>query len=117
MFFIFTYISNQNMASYIFQDLDLSFMGIERIAVGGFCGLTNVSCLMLVGNKLVSPPQLYLLKCCIVKLLLGMNNIGKFSKDFLIGFWRLELLNLDQNGMFQMPDLHWIRHTLQNIRI
>ena len=92
-------------------------MGIERIAVGGFCCLTNLSCLMLVGNKLVSPPPLCPLKCRIVKLLLGMNNIRKFSKYFLIGFRRLERLHLDQNGMVQMPDLHWVRHTLQHIGV
>ena len=46
-----------------------------------------------------------------------MNNIRKFSKDSLKGFRRLELLHLDQNGMVQMPDLHWVRHTLQNVRM
>ena len=46
-----------------------------------------------------------------------MNNIRKFSKDFLIDFRRLEQLHLDQNRMVQMPDLHWVRHMLQNIRM
>ena len=96
--------------------LDLTHMGIERIDVGAFCGLQNVTRLMLSGNRIITPPPVCPLKCCLLELILDNNNTMKFSKIFLKGFRRLEKIHLDYNNIVQLPDVHWVQHTLQELR-
>ena len=99
----------------ISQELGLSHVGLEHIDVGGFCGLKNVSTLLMSRNHLTSPPPLCPLKCSLEKLHLSSNSIAQFNKDFLMGFRKLEDIILSRNQLIQLPDLHWVHDTLHSI--
>ena len=100
----------------MFQDLGLSSMGLEHIEDGAFCNLHQMSTLNLNENELQVPPELCLLKCCLETLLLSRNNISNLSKNFFEGFKTLKCLHLSDNKLTMLPDLHWIKHSLRDIR-
>ena len=91
-------------------------MGLERIEVGAFCGISNISTLNLDFNKLTSLPQLCSLKCCLVKLLIGNNKIVQLSRHFFKCFKKLQIVNLNNNNLPVLPDLHWIQHSVSNLK-
>ena len=90
-------------------------MGLEYIDIGGFCGLKNVSTLLMSRNHLTSPPPLCPLKCSLETLDLSLNNITYFHKDFLMGFRKLQKIILSHNRCIQPPDLHWVYDTLHRV--
>ena len=90
-------------------------MGLERIEIGAFCGIQNLSQLVLNGNKLTSLPQLYSLKCCLENLEVASNNISRLSKHFFKGFKKLKVINLIDNNLLELPDLHWVQHSVFNL--
>ena len=87
-------------------------MGIERIGIGAFCGVQQVSRLLLENNKLTSLPSLCPLKCCLMLLLLNNNDIGLVSNDSFKSLKKLREIYLSRNNLVQLPNLHWIRHSL-----
>ena len=97
----------------ILQKLILSLVGLKYVDLGGFCGLKNVSVLLMTRNHLSSPPPLCPLKCSLETLDLYSNNIAQFDKNFLMGFSKLQSIHLGRNQMFQPPDLHWVHNTLR----
>ena len=64
---------------------------------------------------LQSPPELCALKGCLVTLLLADNKISNLGKDFFDGYTKLKRLHLSNNGLVQLPDLHWIQNSLTQI--
>ena len=90
-------------------------MGLERIEIGAFCGISEISKLNLDFNKLTSLPQLCTLKCCLVHLQLGNNKISRIGKNYLKGFRKLQYLQLNHNNLVMLPDLHWIQHSVTNL--
>ena len=90
-------------------------MGLERIEIGAFCGIQNLSQLVLNGNKLTSLPHLYSMKCCLENLEVASNNISRLSKHFFKGFKKLKVINLIDNNLLELPDLHWVQHSVFNL--
>ena len=72
-----------------------------------FVSELNLNC-----NKLTSLPQLCPLKCCLVNLLIAHNNITTLSKNFFNGFKKLNNINMTNNNLIVLPDLHWIKHSV-----
>ena len=91
-------------------------MGLERIEVGAFCGVGEISLLNLYDNDLKSLPQLCSLKCCLVELQVANNNISRLSKHFLRGFKKLQNINLNDNSLLALPELHWIQHSVAIVK-
>ena len=87
-------------------------MGIELIEAGAFCGIHEISRLILSFNKLTSLPPLCRLKCCLLSLSVDENYLVVMSKSWLKGFRKLSYLDLSSNRLLQLPDLHWVRHSL-----
>ena len=100
----------------ILQELGLAYMGLERVEVGAFCGISNISTLNLDFNKLTSLPQLCSLKCCLVKLLIGNNKIVQLSRNFFKCFQKLQIVSLNNNYLLVLPDLHWIQHSVSSLK-
>ena len=98
------------------QELSLAWMGFKYIEVGAFCGAREISTLILDSNKLISPPQLCSLKCCLVDLQISNNRISRLSKHFFHGFKKLKEVNLNNNDIIALPDLHWIQYSLSVIK-
>ena len=98
----------------LLQNVRLSAMGLAHIEVGAFCYLRQVFRLNLNPNKLQSLPELCSLKCSLVTLLLSYDNLSKISKDFFARYKKLK--NLSNNKLVLLPDLHWIEHSLKDIR-
>ena len=96
----------------ILQVLRLTNMNLERIEVGAFCGIMEISSLGLYSNKLTSLPQLCSLKCCLATLNMANNKISLLSKNFFKGFKQLGSINLGNNNLIVLPDLHWIQHSV-----
>ena len=90
-------------------------MDLEHIEVGAVCGVREISTLSLGFNKLTSLPPLCSLKCCLVNLEIGYNNISRLGKNFLKGFKKLTRLGLTNNDLLVLPDLHWIQQSLSDI--
>ena len=68
-----------------FQELDIQNMDLERIELGAFCGIWEIVTLNLENNKLTTLPELCSLKCCLVNLYVGKNDISQLTKHF----WRI----------------------------
>ena len=90
-------------------------MGLERIEVGAFCGISNISTLDLNFNKLTSLPQLCSLKCCLVNLQIGSNKLLRLSKHFFKGFKKLQSVSVTNNYLLVLPDLHYIQHSVSRL--
>ena len=100
---------------FMLQDLSLSAIALERIEVGAFCNLRQLSTLNLNDNKLQSLPELCALKCCLTTFSLSYNDISTLSKNFFRGYRKLKRLNLSNNKLVIFPDLHWIQHSLKYV--
>ena len=94
------------------QKLGLALMNLEWIEGSAFCGVRNISELILNYNKLTSLPQLCPLKCCLVVLGIANNHISRLSKHFFKGFKKIRDINLNKNSLHVLPDLHWTQHSL-----
>ena len=90
-------------------------MGLERIEIDAFCGALDISKLVLNYNKLTSFPQLCSLKCCLVELHIANNNISRLSKHSFKGFKKIKIINLSNNNLHVLPDLHWVKHSLSHL--
>ena len=75
----------------------------------------EISTLNLDFNKLTSLSQLCSLKCCLVNLHIGYNNITRLDKHFLKGYNKLQEINLNKNNLLVLPDLHWVQYSLKTI--
>ena len=91
-------------------------MNLERIEIGAFCGIRKLSKLVLNYNKLTSLPQLCSLKCCLDNLEVASNSISRLSKHFFKGFKKLRMINLSNNNLIVLPDVHWIQHSVSTIK-
>ena len=91
-------------------------MGLEHFDAGAFCNLRNISTLNLDTNQLQSPPELCLLKRSIVALLIADNNLSNLEKYFFEGYIKLKRIHLSNNKLVQLPDLHWIQHSITQIK-
>ena len=89
---------------------------MERVEVAAFCGLNKLMILSLSFNKLTSAPHLCPVKCSLEILDLEANKISSIDKNYLWGFKKLRNINLDMNEIIQLPDLHWVQHSLCRIR-
>ena len=87
-------------------------MHLQRIEVGVFCGLREMSTLNLDNNKLTSLPGLCSLKCCLMNLYVADNNISRLDKHFLKGFRKVQSVILSNNNLLELPVLYWIQHSL-----
>ena len=81
-------------ATIMLQELVLADMALKRVDVGAFCGICEISRLNLKHNQLTSPPQLCTLKCCLMDLHIGYNEISRLSKQYFRGFKNLKKINL-----------------------
>ena len=90
-------------------------MDLKHSEVGAVCGVRELSTLRLGFNKLTSLPPLCSLKCCLANLQIEHNNIPRLGKHFLKGFKNLTRLNLSNNNLLVLPDLHWIQQSLSRI--
>ena len=90
-------------------------MCLERIEVGVFCGIREISTLNLENNKLTSLPGLCSLKCCLVNLYVGNNNISGLGKNFLKGFKKVQKVDLSNNNLLVLPVLRWIQHSVSHL--
>ena len=97
------------------QKIYLQLMQVRHIEDGALCGLNQVSELQLSHNNLISPPPLCPIKCCLKDLQLGNNLISNWSKTYFTGFKELKVINLRNNHIIQLPDLHWVQRTLTSI--
>ena len=100
----------------ILQDLRLSAMGLEHIDTGAFCNLHNISTLDLYSNKLTLAPELCVLKRSLVNLFLSDNKMSNFRRDFFEGYTKLKRIHLSNNKLINLPDLHWIQHSITHIK-
>ena len=49
-------------------------------------------------------------------MFLAKNNISNLSKNVFEGYKKLKRLHLTQNKLVILPNLHWIQHSLREIR-
>ena len=49
-------------------------------------------------------------------MLLQDNSIKTINNDFFKGFQQLRYIDLSENGLLQLPDLGWIRHSLVDFK-
>ena len=57
------------------------------------------------------------LKCCLVNLYISSNNISRLGKNVFKGFKKLKTLNIKNNNLLVLPDLHWIQHSVYTVDI
>ena len=98
------------------QELRVQTTRLERVEMAAFCGLDQLLELDLANNKLSSAPHLCPLKCSHETLDLARNRISKISKNYLKGFKKLRVIILEQNNIIQLPYLHWVQHSLSEIK-
>ena len=104
-----------NRSDVILQGLGFADMGLERIEIGAFCGISEISTLNLEYNKLTSLPQLCTFKCCLMYLNIGNNKISRLNKHYFKGFKTLRSIDLSNNYLLELPDLHWIQHSVSRL--
>ena len=98
------------------QKLILRTKGMERIAAAAFCGLSQLLEMKLGHNKLTSAPHLCPVKRSLENLYLENNEISTISENYLKGFEKLKVFHLSNNNIILLPDLHWVQHSLFDVR-
>ena len=97
---------------FVLKELVLSGMGLKHIDDNAFCGLRQITKLLLTNNRLTAPPQLHTSKCCILMLFMAHNKIT-FDKEYFKGFKKLRKLKLTNNNLGHWPDIHWLEDSLR----
>ena len=98
------------------QELALRSKGIARTAVAAFCGLSQLLVMNLGYNELTSAPHLCPVKYFLEAIHLEHNKISTINKNYLEGFTKLKEINLSDNDIITLPDLHWVQHSLSYMR-
>ena len=92
-------------------------MDLEWIEAVAFCGIRDISTLVLSCNKLTSLPWLCSLECCRVNLHIANNNISRLSKYFFKGFKKIQIINMSRKNLHELPDLHRVQLSLVNLMV
>ena len=85
--------------------------------MAAFCGLNQLLVLNLANNKLTFAPHLCSVKCSLETLDLSSNKISTLRGNYFKCFKKLKKIFLVYNNIIQLPDLHWVQHSLYQIRV
>ena len=86
-------------------------ISLRSVQPGAFCGLKRLEELELSNNELTTAPELLPVKHTLRNLKLGKNEIH-FPSDYFDGFDVLYAVNIEENGLYYVPNMGYIGHSL-----